>query len=68
MNLTAISAPRFWLALALGLFAGLADYLGGFLLVLPFAFRPRAALLRRAGRRFYALRRSAGDAARGIQA
>src|ERR1700723_1050769 len=31
----AISMPasRFWLALALGLFAGLADYLGGFLLV-----------------------------------
>src|SRR6202142_993029 len=26
-------APRFWIALALGLFAGLADYLGGFLLV-----------------------------------
>jgi zinc transporter ZupT len=26
-------ASRFWLALALGLFAGLADYLGGFLLV-----------------------------------
>ena len=28
-----MSASRFWLALALGLFAGLADYLGGFLLV-----------------------------------
>src|ERR1700690_2725276 len=27
-------APRFWIALALGLFAGLADYLGGVLLVL----------------------------------
>lgn len=26
-------SPRFWIALALGLFAGLADYLGGFLLV-----------------------------------
>src|ERR1700748_2119412 len=26
-------APRFWIALGLGLFAGLADYLGGFLLV-----------------------------------
>ena len=30
---TTISASRFWIALALGLFAGLADYLGGFLLV-----------------------------------
>jgi ZIP family zinc transporter/zinc and cadmium transporter len=29
-----LPASRFWLALALGLFAGLADYLGGFLLVL----------------------------------
>jgi ZIP family zinc transporter/zinc and cadmium transporter len=29
----AFSAPRFWLALVLGLSAGLADYLGGFLLV-----------------------------------
>lgn len=29
----AYTAPRFWLALALGLSAGLADYLGGFLLV-----------------------------------
>jgi zinc transporter ZupT len=28
-----IAASRFWLALVLGLFAGLADYLGGFLLV-----------------------------------
>ncbi len=28
-----MSPSRFWLALALGLFAGLADYLGGFLLV-----------------------------------
>jgi len=28
-----ISASRFWTALALGLFAGLADYLGGFILV-----------------------------------
>jgi zinc transporter ZupT len=27
------SAPRFWIALVLGLSAGLADYLGGFLLV-----------------------------------
>lgn len=26
-------APRFWIALCLGFFAGLADYLGGFLLV-----------------------------------
>jgi len=34
MNITAMPATRFWLALALGLFAGLADYLGGFLLVL----------------------------------
>ena len=34
MHLTTISASRFWMALALGLFAGLADYLGGFLLVL----------------------------------
>src|SRR5580692_2233813 len=33
MTATAMSASRFWLALALGLFAGLADYLGGFLLV-----------------------------------
>lgn len=32
MNI-AISATRFWLAIILGLFAGLADYLGGFLLV-----------------------------------
>jgi ZIP family zinc transporter/zinc and cadmium transporter len=31
---TTLPASRFWLALALGLFAGLADYLGGFLLVL----------------------------------
>ena len=30
---TMMSASRFWLALGLGLFAGLADYLGGFLLV-----------------------------------
>src|ERR1700684_2116050 len=30
---TTMSSSRFWLALALGLFAGLADYLGGFLLV-----------------------------------
>ena len=29
----AFSAPRFWLALVLGLSAGLADYLGGYLLV-----------------------------------
>lgn len=29
----AIPTNRFWLALSLGLFAGLADYLGGFLLV-----------------------------------
>jgi ZIP family zinc transporter/zinc and cadmium transporter len=34
MNIPTMSASRFWLALALGLFAGLADYLGGFLLVL----------------------------------
>ena len=34
MNITTMPATRFWLALALGLFAGLADYLGGFLLVL----------------------------------
>ena len=34
MNITAMPSTRFWLALALGLFAGLADYLGGFLLVL----------------------------------
>src|SRR5580698_8458469 len=33
MTATAMSASRFWLALGLGLFAGLADYLGGFLLV-----------------------------------
>jgi zinc transporter ZupT len=31
-NLT-MSTPRFWIAMGLGLFAGLADYLGGFLLV-----------------------------------
>src|ERR1700684_2036422 len=30
---TTMSSSRFWLALALGLVAGLADYLGGFLLV-----------------------------------
>lgn len=30
---TALPASRFWIALALGLFAGLADFLGGFLLV-----------------------------------
>jgi ZIP family zinc transporter/zinc and cadmium transporter len=34
MNISAMSASRFWLALGLGLLAGLADYLGGFLLVL----------------------------------
>ena len=34
MNITTMPTTRFWLALALGLFAGLADYLGGFLLVL----------------------------------
>ena len=33
MIATTLPASRFWLALALGLFAGLADYLGGFLLV-----------------------------------
>jgi ZIP family zinc transporter/zinc and cadmium transporter len=33
MNISAMPTTRFWLALALGLFAGLADYLGGFLLV-----------------------------------
>jgi zinc transporter ZupT len=33
MEAITLSASRFWLALALGLFAGLADYLGGFLLV-----------------------------------
>src|ERR1035437_3411876 len=33
MIATTMSASRFWLALGLGLFAGLADYLGGFLLV-----------------------------------
>ena len=33
MHVTTVSASRFWLALGLGLFAGLADYLGGFLLV-----------------------------------
>ena len=33
MMANTLSASRFWLALALGLFAGLADYLGGFLLV-----------------------------------
>lgn len=34
MIATTMSSSRFWLALGLGLFAGLADYLGGFLLVL----------------------------------
>ncbi|HEY4380429.1 MAG TPA: ZIP family metal transporter [Acidobacteriaceae bacterium] len=34
MGSITLSASRFWIALALGLFAGLADYLGGFLLVL----------------------------------
>jgi zinc transporter ZupT len=32
-GLSELPASRFWVALALGLFAGLADYLGGFLLV-----------------------------------
>ena len=33
MNSTMMMASRFWLSLGLGLFAGLADFLGGFLLV-----------------------------------
>ena len=33
MNNIIMEGSRFWLALGLGLFAGLADYLGGFLLV-----------------------------------
>jgi len=33
VTLLALTNTRFWLALALGIFAGLADYLGGFLLV-----------------------------------
>jgi ZIP family zinc transporter/zinc and cadmium transporter len=33
MTNASISASRFWIALVLGLFAGLADFLGGFLLV-----------------------------------
>ena len=33
MRSLALSHAHFWMALALGLFAGLADYLGGFLLV-----------------------------------
>ena len=34
MDTSALPTSRFWIALVLGLFAGLADYLGGFLLVL----------------------------------
>lgn len=34
MTIHAPAASRFWVAVILGLFAGLADYLGGFLLVL----------------------------------
>ena len=58
-----LPASRFWLALALGLFAGLADYLGGFLLVLR---SPSARALRyfvALGRRLHAGRSAAGDAA-----
>ena len=33
MSIHSMTASRFWIAIALGLFAGLADYLGGFLLV-----------------------------------
>jgi ZIP family zinc transporter/zinc and cadmium transporter len=33
MSSFALSHSRFWIALSLGLFAGLADYMGGFLLV-----------------------------------
>ena len=33
MTIPDLTAYRFWIALALGLFAGLADFLGGFLLV-----------------------------------
>ena len=33
MNPSSMTVSSFWIALVLGLFAGLADYLGGFLLV-----------------------------------
>ena len=59
---------RFWLALALGLFAGLADYLGGFLLVRR---SPSVRALRyfvALGAGLHAVRGAAGDAAGGLRA